>query len=112
MSNTMIFCSSCGKSIHESAPTCPHCGALQPSRRAEDGKSRVTAGVLALLLGGLGIHKFYLGAWGWGVVYILLCWTLLPGIAALVEGIRYLVLSEADFRRKAAQMNGPFAILW
>lgn len=25
----MIFCSCCGKQIHESAPTCPHCGGVQ-----------------------------------------------------------------------------------
>lgn len=27
----MIFCHSCGKQIHESAPTCPQCGAVQPA---------------------------------------------------------------------------------
>lgn len=26
---SMIFCRGCGKEIHESAPTCPHCGAPQ-----------------------------------------------------------------------------------
>jgi len=25
----MVFCRGCGKEIHETAPTCPHCGALQ-----------------------------------------------------------------------------------
>lgn len=25
----MVFCKGCGKEIHESAPTCPHCGAPQ-----------------------------------------------------------------------------------
>lgn len=25
----MVFCRGCGKDIHETAPTCPHCGALQ-----------------------------------------------------------------------------------
>lgn len=33
---TMVFCRGCGKELHESAPTCPHCGAPQ--------KSRVTSG--------------------------------------------------------------------
>jgi hypothetical protein len=27
----MIFCHGCGKQIHESAPTCPQCGAVQPA---------------------------------------------------------------------------------
>lgn len=26
---SMVFCQCCGKQIHESAPTCPHCGGLQ-----------------------------------------------------------------------------------
>lgn len=26
---SMVFCQGCGKQIHESAPTCPHCGAPQ-----------------------------------------------------------------------------------
>jgi Tfp pilus assembly major pilin PilA len=25
----MVFCRGCGKELHESAPTCPHCGAVQ-----------------------------------------------------------------------------------
>lgn len=25
----MFFCRGCGKEIHESAPACPYCGALQ-----------------------------------------------------------------------------------
>ena len=115
MSTQMIFCRACGKPIHDSAPQCPHCGASQAGgQRAEapGGKSKVTAGLLALLLGGLGIHKFYLGAWGRGIVYILLVWTFVPGIVAFVEAIRYFTLPQADFQRKAEQMRGPFAFLW
>jgi len=116
MSVQMIFCRACGKPLHDSAPLCPHCGALQtggrPAAAAAGGKSKVTAGVLALLLGGLGIHKFYLGAWGWGIVYIVLCLTYIPALVALVEGIRYLTLKQPEFAQKAARMDGPFAFLW
>lgn len=35
-------------------------------------KSRVTAGVLAILLGGFGVHKFYLGMTGAGVTMLLI----------------------------------------
>ena len=71
-----------------------------------------TAGILALLLGGIGIHKFYAGAWGWGIVYIVLCLTYIPALVALVEGIRYLTLKQPEFAQKAARMDGPFAFLW
>lgn len=117
MQHSMIPCYGCEKPLHRSAVACPHCGAMQTPPSAADyrgtsGKSRVTAGVLALLLGGIGVHKFYTGAWGWGIIYLLFCLTYIPALMALAEGIRYLVLTPEDFDRKAAQMQGPFAWLW
>lgn len=114
MTNNMAYCRGCGKPIHTTATICPQCGVPQGNMHntPTPAKSRITAGVLALLLGGLGLHKFYTGAWGWGIVYIVLCWTFVPGIVALVEGIRYLTLAEADFQRKAAELKGPFGFLW
>lgn len=72
----------------------------------------MTAGAMGVLIGGLGIHKFYLGAWGWGVLYFLFCWTLVPAILGLVEGTRYLFLSQEEFDQKVAQLSGPFGWLW
>lgn len=63
-------------------------------------KSKVTAGVLALLLGGLGIHKFYLGKMGQGVLYLLFCWTYVPAIIGFVEGIMYLTANDHNFQVK------------
>lgn len=63
-------------------------------------KSKVTAGVLALLLGGLGIHKFYLGKIGMGILYIVFCWTFIPALVAFVEGILYLTSSDEQFQLK------------
>ena len=63
-------------------------------------KSKTTAGILAILLGGIGVHKFYLGRWGWGLIYLLFCWTYIPGLVGLIEGIVYLVSNPDDFARK------------
>lgn len=63
-------------------------------------KDKVAAGVLGILLGGLGIHKFYLGQPGMGILYILFCWTSIPSIIGLIEGILYLTSSNEDFNRK------------
>lgn len=63
-------------------------------------KNRVTAGLLAILLGGIGVHKFYLGKTGVGLIYILFCWTGIPAIIGLIEGIIYLTQSDEDFRIK------------
>lgn len=63
-------------------------------------KSRVTAAILAFLLGGLGFHKFYLGQPGWGLLYLVFCWTLIPSIVGFIEGILYLMSSDIAFKRK------------
>ena len=38
-----------------------------------------------------GLHKFYLGQYGWGAIYLVLGITQLPRIACLAEGLWYLV---------------------
>lgn len=43
--------------------------------------------ILAFFLGGLGIHKFYAGRIGLGILYLLFCWTGIPAVVALVEFI-------------------------
>ena len=63
-------------------------------------RSKTVAALLALFLGGLGIHKFYLGQIGLGVLYLLFCWTWIPSIIAFVEFIIYLCTSDADFDAK------------
>lgn len=78
------------------------------SLQAKTSKSRVTTSFLAILLGGLGIHFFYLEAWGWALVSILLSWTYIPSIAGLILGIRYLTMSDKEFERKAKKVKGAF----
>lgn len=94
-----VFCRACGRAINAAALACPGCGAPQ-GPVAGDGKSRVVAGVLGLLLGGIGAHKFYLARPFQGLIYLLLCWTFIPAIVGFIEGIAYLCMSESGFARK------------
>ena len=64
------------------------------------GRHKIVAALLALFVGGLGIHKFYLGKWGWGIVYLLFFWTIIPSIAAFVECILLLLMTEEKFKEK------------
>ncbi len=50
-------------------------------------KSTSTGILLALFLGGIGAHWFYMGRTGRGVVYLLFCWTFIPGILAIFDAI-------------------------
>lgn len=63
-------------------------------------KSKVAAGILGILFGGLGIHKFYLGQIGKGILYLVFCWTFIPGIVGFIEGIIYLCSSDENFQLK------------
>jgi len=60
----------------------------------------VAAGILALLLGGIGVHKFYLNKVGLGFLYLIFVWTFIPAIIALVEGIIYLTQDDQTFSTK------------
>jgi TM2 domain-containing membrane protein YozV len=67
-----------------------------PSVRQENKK--ISAGILALFVGALGIHKFYLGYTKEGIIQILL--NLLCGLGSLIgliEGIIYLTKTDEEF---------------
>jgi len=66
-------------------------------------EKKIVAGILGILLGGLGIHKFYLGYTKEGVIMLLVsvltCGILLTimHIIGLIEGILYLTKSDEEF---------------
>ena len=49
--------------------------------------NKVAYVVFAILHGGIGLHKFYSGKIGMGILYLIFCWTSIPSIIGLVEGI-------------------------
>ncbi len=61
---------------------------------------KIACGIFAILLGPLGIHKFYLGYIGTGILWLILsicsCGTL-TGLFGLIEGIIYLTKSDEEF---------------
>lgn len=60
-------------------------------------EKKVVAGILGILLGGLGIHKFYLGYTKEGIIQIILSFFCIGGLIGLIEGIIYLTKSDEDF---------------
>lgn len=76
------------------------------------GKSKMVAGLLALFVGGFGVHKFYLGYKRAGIIMLLVTIfgiillgipSIIIGIIAFVEGIIYLTRSDEGFYRTYVQ---------
>lgn len=64
---------------------------------------KIVAGILGILLGALGIHKFYLGYTKEGVIMLLVSVLTLGfggfvmGVIGLIEGILYLTKPDEEF---------------
>lgn len=73
----------------------------RPIRKEES--KRVLAGVLGILLGALGVHKFVLGYTKEGIIMFILSVVTcgiagyLMGLIGLIEGIIYLTKSDEQF---------------
>ena len=64
-------------------------------------KNPTTAVLLSLFLGGLGIHKFYLGQTAWGILYLLFAWTYIPAIIGFLEAF-VIAGRVGDYNKKKA----------
>ena len=93
------YCRSCGAIIKKEAEICVKCGVRQIPAQGHKKKSRVTAIILALFLGGFGVHKFYMGKMI-GLLYLFFCWTFIPLIISLIEAIIYITETDEEFNRK------------
>jgi TM2 domain-containing membrane protein YozV len=100
------YCHACAAVLDARAEICPRCGVRQLGaasslgRTTPSGRSRIAAALFAFFLGGFGVHKFYLGQVGLGVVYLLFCWTFIPAIIAFIEFIILLTQSDEAFAAK------------
>lgn len=85
------YCQNCGNPTVPGAVVCTACGSALATVNANS-KSKMTAGLLGIFLGGLGIHNFYLGYTGKAIAQIALtvfCFGA-GGIWGLIEGIMIL----------------------
>jgi len=106
ISDQSVSCTNCGfpivklapfKAVPPPLPTKNNTTIVQGNRNR---KSKGVAALLALFLGGFGIHKFYLDQVFWGILYLLFCWTFIPAIISLFEVIILLFMNESEFNRR------------
>jgi TM2 domain-containing membrane protein YozV len=121
------YCTKCGAINDDTAQYCTNCQApltpvstgYQPMQavnpgavtdwKAMGGDKKIVAGILAILVGSLGVHKFILGYTTEGLIMLLVT-VLTCGIAGIVmsvvgivEGIMYLTKSDEEFVRTYIQ---------
>jgi hypothetical protein len=91
------FCRTCGESIRAAAEICPKCGVRQTSTPAAIGsseKSFVTMLILCFVLGIYGVHRFYAGKPGTGIVMLFTLGGL--GIWTLIDFIKIATSNFTD----------------
>lgn len=97
-------------------------GAGGTSSLGGDTPNKIAAGLLAIFLGALGVHKFYLGYKNEGIILLAivgsgflfsfllvgLLWVWVPGVIGLIEGIIYLTKTDEEFERVYVQGRKPW----
>lgn len=90
------FCPNCGNQTAPGAVVCTSCGISLSQIIQGTQKSKLTAGLLGIFLGGFGVHNFYLGYTTKGIIQIavtlITCgagslWGLIEGIMILCGSI-------------------------
>ena len=112
------YCTKCGATNDEMAQYCTSCQApltqvagagYQPMQSVNPGAitdwkamgadKKIVAGICAILVGWLGVHKFVLGYTTEGIIQLVLGLCGIGWILGLIEGIIYLTKSDEDFVR-------------
>jgi TM2 domain-containing membrane protein YozV len=99
------FCQVCGAESNPNALFCIKCGARLGSQLL---RSKIVAGVLGIVLGGFGVHRFYLGYTGIGIIQLIVT-IITCGVGALwgfIEGI--LILCDVINRDADGKPLSPF----
>jgi TM2 domain-containing membrane protein YozV/Tfp pilus assembly protein PilE len=105
--DSACYCVKCGTVIRIGQTKCPKC--FTPVNEFVS-KNKTTAGLLALFVGGLGIHRLYLGQW-WGIIYLLFWGTLIPSIISLVEAIVFFCTSQESWNEKYGNVQKSSGVM-
>lgn len=76
------------------------------------GKDKIVCGVLAILIGTIGAHYYYMGKISGGLICLLISIVTcgLWGIITIIQGILMLTMTQTDFERKYVLNNSTFPL--
>jgi TM2 domain-containing membrane protein YozV len=95
VNSQMIHCRACGAQMHFSAHACPGCGAAQQEQASSRSQKRILpAAILCFFFGVLGVHRFYVGKIGTGILQLFTLGGF--GIWAFIDFIMIVVGSFRD----------------
>jgi TM2 domain-containing membrane protein YozV/Tfp pilus assembly major pilin PilA len=106
-SDAVCYCVKCGTVIRIGQTKCSKC--FNPVSEFVS-KSKTTAGLLAFFVGGLGVHRLYLGQW-WGIIYLLFWSTLIPSIVSLIESIVFFTTSQESWDKKYGSVQKSSGVM-
>jgi TM2 domain-containing membrane protein YozV len=98
----MKFCHGCGKEIHETAVSCPHCGAKQSGTGTQvSTKGKLILAIVCWFLGPLGIHRFMVGKNGSAVAQLILTCTVIGLFITVIWAIiDFIMILTGNFKDK------------
>jgi TM2 domain-containing membrane protein YozV len=98
----MKFCHGCGKEIHETAVSCPHCGAKQAGSGTNvSNRGKLVLAIVCWFVGVLGVHRFMVGKTGSGAAQLILTLTFFGlAISAIWAFIDLIMILTGNFRDK------------
>jgi TM2 domain-containing membrane protein YozV len=124
------YCTKCGAVNEDTAQYCVNCqaqltpvsGGYQPMQSVNQGASgamtdwkalgadkKILAGILGIVVGAFGVHKFVLGYTTEGIIMLLITvltcgiFGVVSSIIGIVEGVIYLTKSDEEFVRTYLQ---------
>lgn len=98
----MTSCSRCGAQLNGNEDFCPKCGnnltnSYQQATAGVSSKSRLLTLLLAIFFGLFGVHRFYVGKFGTGILMILLNATGIGEIWCIIDII---LIAIGEFKDK------------
>lgn len=90
MSTDEVYCQGCGQGMSATADSCPNCGYVvrEYTDYSLSPKSQVAVILLCFFLGSFGVHRFYVGKIGTGLLMLftlgaLGIWTIIDLVIAV-----------------------------